>query len=405
MNIILFVTKYPERVDESYLPSEIADEWAQMGHSVTVVVVQWENKGSDKTVKSLRFPSGVIAHYFAPLHVTRWGRLVERISRWALSGVKLRKAIKAATGPADTYDVTFFFAPIAPQAAQVADYVAPSRHSYLYITDFFPFAAAKVGLVPRGPVFAIARWLENRTMLRFGTLGTMSLRNAQFLRDHYAIGPSQNVVVDMIWGPDPVSMIADTAVVRTDFGLPHDRRLLLFGGQLSEGRGVDDVIAGAQIAASRGLDLCFVVIGDGRLRGDVERAAARFPDHLRYLTPVSRDAYLRIAGACDIGLVVTVRDTDVPTFPSRTIDYLRVGLPVLAAVEASTDFGEVIINMGLGKAIEAGQPDVLIDTALALLSDPEGYVAMRRACQAAAATHFNARRAARDMLKHATGAV
>lgn len=403
MKIILFVTKYPESVDDSYLPSEIADEWARMGHEVTVAVIQWENKG-EPGAKTLRFPSGVTAHYFAPLHFMRWGRLVERLSRWSLSSFLLRSAIREAVGPRRDYDAVVFFAPLVTMTFQVIDYASDRDASYVYITDFFPFAAVKVGLVPRGLVFQVARWLENHLMLRFGTLGTMSPRNAQFLQDNYTIGSGQDVVVDMIWGPDPIVETSKPAAVRSDFGLPQDRRLLLFGGQLSEGRGVDDIIAAARIAASRRIDLCFVVIGDGRLRGEIERAAAELPDHLRYLTPVARSAYLRLASACDIGLVVTVRDTDVPTFPSRTIDYLRVGLPVLAAVEASTDFGEVIMSMGLGAAIEAGQPAALVDAALALVSDAEHYALMRKACRAAAEMQFNARRAARDMLDHTVGA-
>jgi glycosyltransferase involved in cell wall biosynthesis len=403
MKVILFVTKYPQRIDDSYLPSEIADEWSRMGHDVTVVVTQWENKGRASETKSLRFPSGVQAHYFAPLHVSRWGRIVERVSRWGLTSYWLRRPIRAAVGPASSYDAVVFFAPVAAQMAQVADYAGKDRRSYLYITDFFPFAAKKVGLIPKGPYFRIAHWLENRAMLRFRTLGTMSPRNAAFLRAHYRVDPQQSIVVDMLWGPDPVDITPDRKAIRARHGVPQDRHLLLFGGQLSEGRGVDDIIAAAEIARRRSLNLCFVVIGDGRLRSQIEEAVGCLPEHLCYLPPVPRDIYLELASACDLGLVVTVRDTNVPTFPSRTIDYLRVGLPVLAAVETTTDFGTVITELGLGASVEAGRPEDLVDAAFNLLAEPRRYAKMREACVEASKHQFHAARAAQNMLEHAVG--
>lgn len=402
MKILLCLTKYPDKVGDSYLTSELADEWAAMGHEVTVIVIQWEQKGGNET-RSLTFPSGVTAHYFSPIQYTRFGRLFERISRWTLSSYRLREPIAAAVGDGSDYDVAIFFAPVVTQAAQVADYAAKARHSYLYVTDFFPYAARNVGLVPSGPVFHIARWVENRLMRKFGTIGTMSQRNADYLRRNYIVDPGQRVAIDMLWGIDPVAVTANRDVTCAAFDLPADRRLLLFGGQLSEGRGVEDVIAAAEIAAAQQLDIAYVVIGDGRLRPQIEEASARLPQHLLYRRPVPRDRYLELAAACDAGLVVTVRDTDVPTFPSRTIDYLRVGLPVVAAVELSTDFGDILADMGLGVHVPAGEPQALVDAALSLFAEPQRYTAMRAACVAAARDVFNARRAARDILNHAIG--
>ena len=39
----------------------------------------------------------------------------------------------------------------------------------------------------------------------------------------------------------------------------------------------------------------------------------------------------------------------IPTYPSKVIDYLRVGIPTLALIEDSTDFGEILEanNVGL----------------------------------------------------------
>lgn len=403
MRILLCVTTYPEKIGDSYLTSDLADEWARMGHEVTVAAVEWKKRVGSEPPRTLHFPSGVTAHYFVPLHTGRFGRLFERLSRWTLSSYRLRRPIAAAVGDDSNYDVAIFFAPAINLAAQVADYTRNIRNSYLYVSDFFPYAHRDLGLVPKGPLFSIARWTENRLMRKFRTLGTMSPRNADYLRRHYIVDPDQRVVVDMLWGPGAVTATVDPAAVRTAFDLPADRRLLLFGGQLTEGRGVEDIVAAARIAADRKLDISFLVIGDGRLRPQIEAAAAQYPDHLLYRLPVPRERYLELAAACDAGLVVTIRDTDVPTFPSRTIDYLRVGLPVLAAVELSTDFGEIIADLGVGVHLAAGEPEALVEAGLALFADPQRYAAMRAACDVAVRDIFCTRRAARDILDHALG--
>lgn len=401
MKILLCVTTYPEKIGDSYLTSDLADEWARMGHEVTVVAVEWKKRVGREPPRTLQFPSGVTAHYFVPLHTGRFGRLFERLSRWTLSSYRLRRPITAAVGDDSNYDVVIFFAPAINLAAQVADYTRNIQQSYLYVSDFFPYAHRDLGLVPKGPLFSVARWAENRLMRKFRTLGTMSPRNADYLRRRYVVAPHQRVVVDMLWGPGAVTATVDREAIRAAFHLPADQKLLLFGGQLTEGRGIEDIIAAAQIAADRRLDISFLVIGDGRLRPQIEAAAARYPDHLLYRLPVLRDRYLELAAACDAGLVVTIRDTDVPTFPSRTIDYLRVGLPVLAAVELSTDFGEIIADLGVGVHLTAGEPEALVEAGLALFTDPQRYAAMQAACRVAVHDQFSTARAAADILRHA----
>ena len=60
------------------------------------------------------------------------------------------------------------------------------------------------------------------------------------------------------------------------------------------------------------------------------------------MPPRPRADYKKLISSCDCGLVLTDSKTSVPTFPSKTFDYFDVGLPILAHVESTTDYGEVI---------------------------------------------------------------
>jgi hypothetical protein len=63
--------------------------------------------------------------------------------------------------------------------------------------------------------------------------------------------------------------------------------------------------------------------------------------------------------------------SDIPTFPSKTLDYLQAGLPVVAAVEADTDFRGFVEKHGFGVVVEAGSAQVLLDALAPMVRDAE----------------------------------
>lgn len=46
--------------------------------------------------------------------------------------------------------------------------------------------------------------------------------------------------------------------------------------------------------------------------------------------------------ASDIGLIFLSHRLTVPSFPSKTLDYFKTRLPVLAALDSYTDFGRIL---------------------------------------------------------------
>lgn len=73
-----------------------------------------------------------------------------------------------------------------------------------------------------------------------------------------------------------------------------------------------------------------------------------------YLPGVPRDDYLAAVAACDVGLVATVPGVSSFSFPTKTIDYLRAGLPVVAAVEPGSDYLDILLEFDVGEGIEFG---------------------------------------------------
>jgi glycosyltransferase involved in cell wall biosynthesis len=220
--------------------------------------------------------------------------------------------------------------------------------------------------------------------------------NISYLRAKFGPRRIQTVELLPIWGRISAPAPEPAERVRAEHGLPANARIVVFGGQITQGRGVEDVLAAAELALLRRRDLCFLVIGQGRLAGLVKtHIASGGGANVVYRERIPRADYLRLLAACDIGLVATVRNVDVPTFPSKIIDYLRAGLPIVASVEQSTDFGTLVEEQGLGIAVEAGNPPAILAAVEALVDDKARAAKAAAAGRTCLADVFDVRHAAR----------
>lgn len=381
MRVLLFCTRFPLEPGNPYLTNELAHAHAVNGDEVQVVVLDWDAPFGSAPRQQI-LPDGVKVLSMAPRGVKGMGNFVEKASKWVFSSVlaalDMRKILAG-----QHFDVLVAFCPVTTVAAQVLWAMRRFRpHSYLVQWDFFPFHQRSIGMMPNNFAFEAARMLEEFLMRRFDTIGCMSPMNVDYLRSHYRLRASQTVEILPIWGETTPPRAVARALIRREHGLPEDRKIIVFGGQITQGRGVDDVLSMAQLAATDRPDLTFLIIGEGRLVNLVEDHAAKLHNVI-YRPRIARDQYLQLVSACDVGLVCTVRDVDVPTFPSKLIDYLRANVPVVASIEESTDFGKFIEERGVGISVLAGDPAVLLQAicnALENSGSPDEAQARRRLC-------------------------
>ncbi len=401
-SILLLCTKFGTSREDSYLTNELADALAEAGHIVQVIALQWSAPAGAAPC-ALKQENGVDVIIFSPWQINGLGRFVALATKWvassliAVAGVNRRLANRK-------FDLVIAFSPAVTCAFPILWALRRQGcHSYVYVTDFFPFHHASLGLVPRGVVFEFARRVETFLLHRFDVVGCMSRRGVDFLRSHYALRPQQRAEVLPLWGPTGLAPTMDRDEQRRLRGLPIDRPIAVFGGQITEGRGIEDILAAANLAATRRPELFFLLIGRGRLVPHVCEHIARGITNTTLFDAIPRNEYLSLVAACDIGIVSTLANTDVPTFPSKTIDYLRAGLPVVASVEATTDYGDFVAEQGFGVAVEAGDPSRLLGAIESVLDNPRAADTMRDAGKRTLTQVFDVRRAAAAILRQAFG--
>jgi len=379
------------------MTNELAGALVAEGHCVQVVVTDWDAPFG-AAPSSVRSEDGVDALVISPRGVTGLGRFVEIATKWTLSSLfalrEMRRVLRN-----DCFDLLICFTPCATVAAQLLWATNRWRTcNVLFVHDFFPYHHRSIGLVPKGPAFAVARWLEGRLIRFFHVIGCIWPDNIVYLKKHYRVRSEQRVIWTPLWGEIAPPPPRPQEVIRTEHGLPLDRKILVFGGQITEGRGVEEMLAVAAMAKEVRPDVAFLFIGEGRLARRVEDHIAAGGDNVIYRRRLPRSEYLALISACDCGLVCTVAGVESSSFPSKTIDYLRAGLPVVAAVEQDSDYREFLRRWNVGVSIPAGDPTALFRTVVRVMNGHEISANIARSARACLEEVFDVRTAVKRLM-------
>jgi hypothetical protein len=116
---------------------------------------------------------------------------------------------------------------------------------------------------------------------------------------------------------------------------------------------------------------------------------------------MAREAYLDLLGACDVGMAATVPGVTSFSIPSKTLDYLRAGLPVVAAVEPGNDFVEILERYRVGAAVPFGEAAAFHRQAVRLATDAGVHAEAREGARRCLDEVFDVRHAVRTVVEAA----
>jgi glycosyltransferase involved in cell wall biosynthesis len=352
MRFLFLSTRYSADAADSYMTDELAEALIARGHCVDVLLVDWDAPSPLPTCE-IRGRNGERIVSVTPRALRQFGRLIFRASKLLLSSRHAAAAMRHHFGNV-RHDAVIAWTPALSVGASLRQAVRSGiRHRLLIVFDFFPMCHRDAGIIRSRLVYWIAKRLEDRLYRLFTAFIANLPGNADYLRRHYPVSPGARVLCSPIWNGATVPALDARDDVRRRFSLPLDRPIAIFGGQFSEGRGIEQMIDAARIAEQVGASTLYLFIGEGRLRPIIENAA-RSCANIRVEPPVPRSEYLSLAGACDVGMVATVKEFTSWAFPSKTIDYLRAGIPVVTAVEHGSDYPALLKPYCVSENVECG---------------------------------------------------
>lgn len=235
--------------------------------------------------------------------------------------------------------------------------------SYLLLKDIFPQNALDIGMMTKrgwkGILYRHFRRKEKKLYALSDRIGCMSRANVDYLLKHNPeVDPAKVEICPNAIEVQDMSVNAEVrAELRDKYGIPRDKKVFVYGGNLGRPQGIPFVMECLKRQKDNP-DVFFLLVGDGTEYKKLESfMQTEQPNNAVLLKRLPKEDYDRLVAACDVGLIFLDHRFTIPNFPSRLLGYLQAKLPVLACTDPNTDVGTVITGGGFGWWCESNDAD------------------------------------------------
>ena len=226
--------------------------------------------------------------------------------------------------------------------------------SYLLLKDIFPQNAVDIGMMSKSGIKGILyRYFRNREKRLYRVsdyIGCMSQANVDYILKHNPEIDAAKVEVCPNSTDIEDKSVDDTTrkEIRDKYGIPQDKKVFVYGGNLGKPQGIPFLIECLKAAQDID-DAYFLVVGSGTEYKKLEDYAnSSNQENFKLMNHLPRNDYDSMVGACDVGMIFLDHRFAIPNFPSRLLSYMSAKLPVLAVTDPNTDIGKVIVDGGFG---------------------------------------------------------
>ena len=370
MNVLFVFSRHSRDQRDSTLTKDLADAFHNAGHNITVATLleKRENKETSLTNEYgydvLRVRTG---NYF------NVGKVKKGLTVLTLAKI-LRTGIINKIGDRK-FDLIITHTPF------VANYkiIAPLKkhfncQAFLLLWDLFPQNAVDLGILKTPLLIKYFQKQEKLTFEIYEQIFCTSLGNVNYLKANYPyINPGKINLQYNYATVKPIPSI-NKSKIRRDFGYSDDDIIALFGGNMGIPQKLENMINLAQ-KASYLHDAKFLFIGSGTETERIKTLASILDlKNIKFINQLSRENYEIISSVCDLGLVSLDERFTIPNFPSKTADYFKLQLPILASLDscAALDYGHFLTDIAKGGICAlAGDSEELFSCYLELYSNSD----------------------------------
>lgn len=349
-NILFLTLSNISNIDEGGIYQDLLREFVRKGHSV-FVVSPIERRNQEKThlvkknnVSILRVKTGKIQKT----------NLIEKGIATILLETQYISAIKKYLLNVK-FDLVLYSTPPITFAGAV-QYIKKrdGAKTYLLLKDIFPQNAVDIGMMSKsgikGFLYRYFRAKEKKLYNLSDKIGCMSPANVDFVLKHNPDISSNKVEVcpNCI---DPVDMsisIKERILIRDKYGIPLDKKVFVYGGNLGKPQGISFLIECLKTQANNE-QAYFLIVGDGTEYSKLETYISEDkPQNVQLMKRLKKEDYNRMVAACDVGMIFLDYRFTIPNFPSRLLSYMQAKLPVLCVTDKNTDVGKIAVENGFG---------------------------------------------------------
>jgi colanic acid biosynthesis glycosyl transferase WcaI len=132
---------------------------------------------------------------------------------------------------------------------------------------------------------------------------------------------------------------------RKDFGLPADKVIVLYAGDMQAEQGLE-ILVEAAWGLRKNSAIHFVLCGQGSARAHLERAA-REMRNVQFLPPQPPEKLNQLLNAADIHVLPQRADAANLVMPSNLLEMLASGKVVLTTANPNSEVGKVVGQVGV----------------------------------------------------------
>lgn len=346
MNILFLTLGKLYDLKSSDIYSDLMECFIKHGHQVFIVTPYERSMG-----KGTEYYEKDGARFLAvkTLNIQKTNIIEKGLGTLSI-GWLYKRAIKKYVGNVKIDLVTYSTPPIT--LASVVSYVKKKygAKSYLQLKDIFPQNAVDIGMMKKDTsVYCFFRKKEKSLYEVSDYIGCMSPANVRYVLEHnFEISKDRVEVFPNTIALRPHPEVDRTAT-RQKYGLPIDKPVFLYGGNLGKPQGMMFFVRCLRSVMNRH-DCHFLIVGNGTeahlVDSFIEQEKPTNITKINFFN--KKEDYYQVVGSCDIGLVFLDYRFTIPNFPSRILPYMEYKMPIICATDVNTDIKDVVVNNGFG---------------------------------------------------------
>lgn len=354
MNILfLTMTSGFEHIESRGIYTDLMRKFCEEGHEVYIIHPNERRQGKDTSVvtKGKIHCLGV-----KTLNVTKTNVVEKGIGQLMLES-QFKRALKKYFGGV-IFDVILYSTPpitfndVIKYAKKAS---GGKAMTYLLLKDIFPQNAVDMGMLSKTGVksvlYRMFRKKEEELYRISDFIGCMSPANVDYVIAHNPMVNNRKVEIapnSLELLPDNQSVKDDADSIRQKYGLPTDKPIFIYGGNLGVPQGIPFLMKCLETNADRD-DCHFVVVGSGTYYQQLaDWYKERKPRAVTVMKGLPKEDYDRLVQACQVGLIFLDYRFTIPNYPSRLLSYLEYKMPIIACTDPNSDVGTLAASNGYG---------------------------------------------------------
>jgi glycosyltransferase involved in cell wall biosynthesis len=370
---ILILTNYfpPEIGGAAHLFYELAESLVQRGHHVTVVTgfPRYNIKERPEPYRGRRLMweeiNGVrVLRIWMPT-MPRTNLILRGLEHFLVPAILFLGGLFSRQ-----HDVVLIYSPPLPLGLAAYGLSRIRRIPFVVnVQDLFPKEAVLLGL------------LKNKVLIRlFEAIERFIYRKADFVTVH-SPGNREHVLAHG-GHPERVRVVHNWVDVERVRPLPREnsfshehgldgRFVISYAGTMGWCQDMLVIVEAAHYLRDY-QDIVFLMVGDGPEKAKTEEQARRLGlGNMIFLPMQPWSRYPEVLAASDISMINLNKNLTTPVVPSKLLNIMAAGRPVVASLPLNGDAPKIVAEAGCGLCVEAGDAQGLAQAILSLYHNPE----------------------------------